>query len=135
MAPRSLGYPFDVASSPAYAEHPDHTVEVDPQPSSVRVSFEGRVVAESQRARVLRESRCPPRIYVPREDVDFALLESTDHTTWCPFKGQASYHSIRLGDVVAENAVWSYEDPFDEMAAIAGHLAFYGERVKIESPD
>ncbi|MAE95835.1 MAG: hypothetical protein CL910_14355 [Deltaproteobacteria bacterium] len=124
-----------MASSPAYAEHPDHEVVIDPEPRFARVSFEGRAVAESQRARRLDESRCPPRIYLPREDVDFDLLEPTDHGTWCPFKGQASYHSLRLGDVVAENAVWSYEDPFDEVAEIRGHLAFYGEKVTIDSSD
>ncbi len=120
-----------MAGSPAYAEHPHHRITIDDEPTRVRVTFGGRVVAESSRARVLRESRCPPRYYLPREDVAPALLERTHHTTWCKFKGHARYYTLRCGDAVAENAVWTYEDAFDQVAAIEGLLAFYPEIVSL----
>jgi uncharacterized protein (DUF427 family) len=121
-----------MVSSPAYAEHPHHKIEVGPETTSARVTFAGRVVAESTRARVLHESRCPPRVYIPAADVDQTLLERTSHTTWCGFKGNASYYSLRVGDEVAENAVWTYEDPFDEVTPIGNHLAFWGDKLTIE---
>ena len=121
-----------MASSPAYAEHPQHRVEIEGETCSARVLLADQIVAESSRARVLLESRCPPRIYLPREDVQLAFLERTEHTTWCKFKGHASYYSLRVGDVLLENAVWSYEDPFDQVAAIGHHLAFYPEPVIVE---
>lgn len=122
-----------MASSPAYAEHPNHEVAIDAETTSARVLFAGRVVAESARARVLRESHCPTRLYFPRDDVEMARLERTSHTTWCKFKGHASYYSLRVGDTAAENAVWTYEDPFDEVAAIGDHLAFWGDALTIEN--
>lgn len=67
--------------------------------------------------------------YIPRADVDFGLLERTDHSTYCPFKGDASYYSIRTGDGVAENAVWTYEAPHDAVAEIKDHVAFYPTKV------
>jgi uncharacterized protein (DUF427 family) len=67
--------------------------------------------------------------YIPREDADLSLLTRTDNATHCPYKGDASYYSIKVGDRVAENAIWSYEQPFPAMAEIAEHLAFYSNRV------
>jgi uncharacterized protein (DUF427 family) len=68
-------------------------------------------------------------VYVPREDLDTDLLEKTEHSTYCPFKGHASYYSIRVGDRVAENAIWSYEDPYDQVAELKDCAAFYLDRV------
>jgi len=121
-----------MASSPAYAKHPEHEITIGADPTSARVTFSGRVVAQSERALVLHESHCPPRIYIPAEDADQAVLEPTEHTTWCGFKGHASYFSLRVGDAFAENAVWTYEDPFDEVAPIRDYLAFWGDDVTIE---
>jgi uncharacterized protein (DUF427 family) len=93
------------------------------------VSFNGRVVADTRRALTLREASYPPVQYIPRADIDMAALEPTDHASHCPYKGDASYFSLKAEGKVSENAAWSYETPYPSMAAIAGHLAFYPSRV------
>ncbi|MCZ7659539.1 MAG: DUF427 domain-containing protein [Xanthobacteraceae bacterium] len=108
---------------------PDHPIVIAPHDKRVRVTFNGHVVADTTRALVLREAGYPPVFYVPREDADMSAYEATDHKTHCPFKGDATYHSLRVGDRLAENAVWSYEHPYPAVAAIAGRLAFYRNRV------
>jgi len=108
---------------------PDHPITVAPNPRRVRVTFAGQVVAETTRALTLREASYPPVQYIPREDATMALLRPTEHTTHCPYKGDASYFSIETPGRRAENAVWSYVSPFPAVAAIAGHLAFYPDRV------
>ena len=118
-----------MARSPAYQQHPEHRIDVEPHRLRVRVGFAGETIADSERALRVRESRHDPVVYVPREDVRQELLEKTDHTTYCPFKGHASYYSIRVGDRVSENAIWSYEDPYDEVAPLKDCMAFYLERV------
>lgn len=108
---------------------PDHPITIAASPSRVRVTFAGRIVADTTRAQTLREASYPPVHYIRREDADMSLLEPSRHTTECPYKGKASYHSIVVGDRTATNAVWSYERPHPAVAAIAGHLAFYPDRV------
>lgn len=107
----------------------DHPITIEPAHNRVRVTFAGKVVAESKRALLLMEASYPAVAYVPREDVDFSLLVRTDHATHCPYKGDASYYSIHVDGRKAENAIWSYEHPFADVAAITGHLAFYPNRV------
>jgi len=108
---------------------PDHPISIEPQRGRVRVTCNGRVVADTTRALVLRETTLRPVFYIPRDDAEMALFERTAHRTHCPYKGDASYYSIRVGDHLAENAIWSYEQPFPAMAEIAGRLAFYPDRV------
>lgn len=108
---------------------PDHPITIEPAPSRVRVTFAGHVVADSKRALILKETSDPPVAYVPREDADFSVLKRTDHKTHCPYKGDASYFSINAGGRSSTNAIWSYEHPFEDVAVIAGHLAFYRDRV------
>lgn len=86
-------------------------------------------MAESGQALVLTEASYPPVYYLPPEHVDFAALERSSHRTRCPYKGEASYYSIRVEDRVAADAVWCYEHPLDAVSGIAGHLAFYPQRV------
>jgi len=115
---------------------PDHPIELSPSPQSVRVIFDGRIVADTRRALVMREASYPPVYYIPREDADLSLMTPTAHTSHCPYKGDASYFSIRSGDHVAENAVWSYEQPYPAVAEIKDYLAFYPNRVDaIETGD
>jgi uncharacterized protein (DUF427 family) len=112
---------------------PDHPISIERNENRVRVTFAGRVIADSTRALTLREAAYPPVQYIPREDAKMDLLKPTSHATHCPYKGDASYFSIQAGDRTAENAVWSYQQPFPAMAEIAGCLAFYPNRIdKIE---
>ena len=108
---------------------PDHPIAITPARSRVRVMLNGQAVADTTRALVLQEASYKPVFYIPREDAAVALLEKTAHGTHCPYKGDASYYTIKVGGRVAENAVWSYERPYPAMHAIAGHLAFYPDCV------
>ncbi|HYZ89135.1 MAG TPA: DUF427 domain-containing protein [Myxococcales bacterium] len=108
---------------------PNHPITIEQNRNRVRVLFNGRVVADTTRALTLREANYPPVQYVPREDADMSLLERTAHKTHCPYKSDAAYYTIRAGERAAENAVWTYENPFPGVAAIKGHLAFYPNRV------
>lgn len=112
-----------------YHKVPDYRVDLDPSTARVRVSFAGEVIAESERTLMVRETKHPPVVYFPRDDVRFDLLEATSHVTFCPFKGEASYWTLRVGDRVEENVVWSYADPFDEVAGIKDYVSFYADRV------
>jgi uncharacterized protein (DUF427 family) len=95
----------------------------------VRVTFNGRVVAEWARALLMRERNYLPVFYIPREDVDAALLKRTDRSAYCPYKGDASYFSIHAGGRVSENASWTYEQPYSTVAEIKNYLAFYPNRM------
>ena len=108
---------------------PDHPITVEPTKARVVVKAGGRVIADSRNALTLQEASYPPVQYIPREDVDFNVLERTAHDTYCPYKGEASYYGLRTGDELAENVVWTYETPYDAVAQIKDHLAFYPNRV------
>ncbi len=115
-------------SGPGYKRHPEHRVEVERANERVKVTFNGEVIADTTDAIRLREADYPPVYYVPRQDVKMDRLIRTEHHTYCPFKGDASYFTLSSGRT-AENAVWSYEKPYDEVIAIKDHLAFYPDRV------
>ncbi len=119
--------------STAWEEFPQHRIEIDDTPVELRIVHGGRVLAETTRGLLLREEDHPPVVYVPREDVRMDRLTRSDHSTHCPFKGDASYFDVRH-DPNATQIAWSYETPFDQMNAIRGHLAFYADRVTIEVP-
>ena len=87
------------------------------------------VVPDSSAALRVEETGHGPVHYLPEKDVRLDLLRPTAHKTYCPFKGTASYWTIKVGDKSAENAIWGYETPYDETEALAGHYAFYGNRV------
>jgi uncharacterized protein (DUF427 family) len=110
-------------------EGPRHRLMLHPFPRRVRARFAGEIVLDSTRGALLHESNILPRFYVPLEDVRADLLERTDHTTHCPFKGDASYWSLRVGDSVAENAVWTYENPIAKAAWLRGLVSVYPDRV------
>jgi uncharacterized protein (DUF427 family) len=107
----------------------DHPITIVPNPDRVTVTAGGRTIADTRAALTLREASYPPVQYIPLEDVDPAVLEASDHATYCPYKGEASYFSLRVGEDVAENAVWRYESPYAAVARISGHVAFYPDRV------
>jgi uncharacterized protein (DUF427 family) len=107
----------------------DHPITIEPSAGRVRVLAGGKVVADSRNALTLRESDYAPVQYIPRGDVDLTLLARTDNATYCPYKGDAAYYSIAVGGERAVNAVWTYEAPYDAVATIKDHLAFYPDRV------
>jgi uncharacterized protein (DUF427 family) len=107
----------------------DHVLFFEDSPRRVRVVFGGETVADSRRVKLMHEKGHLPVYYFPEEDVRMDLLEDTDHTTHCPFKGDASYWSVRVGEEVAENAVWSYHEPIESAPPIAGYLAFYWRKM------
>ena len=121
--------------APGFRKKPLHTVEIEPCARRMRASFAGTVIAESDAALCLREASYPPVVYFPPDALAPEHFEKTDHTSYCPFKGTASYWSIvstaGSGDA-ARNAVWGYEDPYDECEAIRGFVAFYQDRVGVE---
>jgi uncharacterized protein (DUF427 family) len=108
---------------------PDHPITIDANPSRVVVTVGGKVIADTRDALTLREASYPAVQYIPRRDVDMAALVRSDHTTYCPYKGDASYYSISAGGGRSVNAVWTYEAPFEAMARIKDHVAFYPDRV------
>ena len=108
---------------------PDHPITISPAEGSVRVTVAGRIVAESKRALRLDENGYPPVFYLPRGDADMSLLVRTTHYTYCPYKGDCSYYSIPMGGAKSEDAVWTYETPYEAVAEIKDYLAFYPSRV------
>ena len=108
---------------------PDHPITIAPNGKRVRVMFAGRVIADTTHALTLKEASYKPVFYIPRTDADISLLKPSDHHTHCPYKGDASYFTIEASGRNAENAVWSYEQPFPAMVQIKGYLAFYPNRV------
>jgi uncharacterized protein (DUF427 family) len=113
-------------SGPGYKKHPQHRIETKPAPLRVQVRFNGEVIADSRDAIQLQESDYPVAYYVPRKDVKMDRLVRSSHQTYCPFKGNASYYSFVNGP---ENAVWTYEAPYDEVLVIKERLAFYPDKV------
>jgi uncharacterized protein (DUF427 family) len=112
-----------------------HRITIAPAGVHVAVTLNGQTLAESDRAVRLDETGLPARYYFPREDVRTDLLRPTAHHTTCPFKGEASYWSVQLGDDMHENLVWSYETPIPDAAGITGLMCFYSERVDLTTGD
>jgi len=108
---------------------PDHPITISPAEGVVRVSLAGRIVAESTRGLRLEEKGHPPVYYLPRNDADMSLLVRSEHYTYCPYKGDCSYYSISIGGEKSEDAVWTYETPYEAVASIKEYLAFYPSRV------
>jgi len=108
---------------------PEHPITIDAAKGRTKVSWKGAVIVDSGAALDLKETTYPAVKYVPRADADMSLLRRTDHTSHCPYKGDASYFSIVVDGQISENAVWSYENPLPGVAVIKEHLAFYPSRV------
>jgi uncharacterized protein (DUF427 family) len=108
---------------------PDHPITVTPNRQRVLVRVGGALIADTRDALILQEASYPPVQYIPRKDVDMKLLQRTDHSSYCPFKGDASYYSIPGGGEKSVNAVWSYESPYPAVGQIKDYVAFYPSRV------
>ena len=108
---------------------PDHPIAIACSGKRVRISFAGKIIADTTRALTLQEAGYPPVHYIPRADTDMSLLKPTRHSTHCPYKGDASYFTIEANDRSADNAAWSYQQPYPAVKEIKDHLAFYPDRV------
>jgi uncharacterized protein (DUF427 family) len=107
-----------------------HPITIAPAEGRVVVRWRGRTIADTRRALELRERGYPDVLYVPREDADMSVFARSDSETTCPYKGRANYFSLRAGAKTDVDAVWTYENPLPGVAAIAGHLAFYPDKVE-----
>lgn len=112
---------------------PDHPITIEPHQGRVVVHAGERVIADSSDALELHEVGYPAVLYLPLGDVDGHALKRSDTTTECPYKGTASYFTVATDDDVLEDVAWSYEKPHDAVAEIRGLVAFYPDRVRIES--
>jgi uncharacterized protein (DUF427 family) len=108
---------------------PDHPITIERTSKRVVVKAGGQLIADSTAALTLREASYPAVQYIPRADVDMSKMERSTHATYCPYKGECAYFSIRSTDNKGANAVWTYEQPYDAVAQIRGHVAFYPDRV------
>lgn len=123
-----------MTDKPRKTPGPDHSITIDRNPAHITVSVGGRKIADTRNALTLREASYPPVQYIPRTDVDMSLLQRTEHSTYCPYKGDCSYYSIPSGGNKSVNAVWTYETPYPAVASIKDYVAFYPDRVdKIET--
>ncbi|WP_112242762.1 DUF427 domain-containing protein [Kribbella monticola] len=118
-----------MSDKPVKVPGPDHPITVEKNPDRVVVKVAGQIVADTRDALSLQEANYPAVQYIPRKDVDLTQLERTDHESYCPYKGDASYYSILPGGEKTVNAVWTYENPYAPVADIKDHLAFYPDRV------
>jgi uncharacterized protein (DUF427 family) len=126
-----------MTSRPVLEPTTEHPITITPTPARVVVRVHGEIVADTHAALGLRESNYPVVQYVPFDDVVQASLTRTDTSTYCPYKGEASYYSVTTaaGDTV-EDVIWTYDDPYPAVGAIAGHVAFYPDKADISvEPD
>jgi len=110
---------------------PDHPIRIEQNPARITVAVDGQVIADTSNALTLWEANYPPVQYIPLGDVDIRLLQRTDHYTYCRFKGDCSYYTVPAGGGRTVNAVWTYEAPYEAVAAVKDHLAFYPNRVEM----
>jgi uncharacterized protein (DUF427 family) len=115
--------------APGWEKKPEHRVDLRPESRRVRVTFGGVTIADTGQALRVEETGHGPVMYIPANDMRLDLMKKTEHSTYCPFKGTASYWTLNIGGKTSENAVWGYETPYDEMTGLAGYFAFYDTRV------
>jgi uncharacterized protein (DUF427 family) len=118
-----------MTNKPVKVPGPQHPITIEANSSRVVVTVGGKTIADTRDALTLREASYPAVQYIPRRDVDMTALTRSEHTTYCPYKGDASYYSIPSGGDRSLNAVWTYETPFEAMAEIKDYVAFYPDRV------
>lgn len=122
----------DVKDRPVLTPGPDHTLSIDATPVRVAITAQGESLAQAAEALVLREHTYAPVLYVDRAGIDPVRLVRSERTSWCPYKGEASYFHLVLADGSRlDDAVWSYETPFDHARAIKDRLGFYTDRVDV----
>ena len=110
---------------------PDHPITITPTDGHVVARVGDQVIAETDRALTLQEANYPPVQYVPLADVDQSLLQATDHESYCPYKGDASYYTVSTPSGDLDNVIWVYRQPYEAVGEIADHVAFYPDRVQV----
>lgn len=118
--------------APGFQQHPDYRLDIAPASDHIRILAGDTCIADSRLALLVTEPRHHPVWYLPLNDVDAALIEATDHSTYCPFKGHASYWTIRTAEQRLENSIWGYLTPYRECEGLLGHVAFYTDRLTLE---
>jgi uncharacterized protein (DUF427 family) len=118
-----------MARSPGHRKWPDHKVEEQHLRERMQVEVGGRIIADSKDVIRMREDGYPDRYYFPRSDINMDLMERSSSTSNCPFKGQANYYSLNVGDRHLDDAAWTYEDPYEEHTALKGRVAFYDDEI------
>jgi len=114
--------------SPGHQKHPDHQVTEHAVRGRMIVRVKGELIADSSSVTRVDEDGAPPRFYFPRDDVKVNMMQPSATTTECPYKGTAHYFDLDVGGRQLHDAVWSYEQPYDEHRALAGRLAFYDDK-------
>ncbi len=117
--------------SPARIPDASHPIHIEPVTSRIVVSIAGQVIAATQNALALREAAYPVVYYIPRRDVDMAFLQRNTHTSYCPYKGDCNYYSASVAGRLTDNVGWTYETPYESVALIQNHIAFYPDRVDL----
>ncbi len=118
-------------SRPVLEPSAKHPITIEPTEGRVVVRIGDRVVADSRHALTLQESTYPPVQYIPIADVDASVLRRTDTSSYCPFKGDASYYSVETPDGTVDDVIWTYEKPYAAVSEIAGRVAFYRDRAEL----
>ena len=127
--------PSSEPTQPPSPASPNYRFSFEPESQRVIAQFQGVTLADSRAAKLLTETRIAPVYHFPREDVRMDLFERSDYITYCPFKGNATHYSLRMGETAADNLLWSYEDPFKDSAHIKDYVAFYPDQVDILYPE
>jgi uncharacterized protein (DUF427 family) len=109
----------------------DHPLVITPTGRRVTVHVNGEMVADTFQALTVQEANYPEVQYIPFSDLVEQLLVRTDTSTYCPYKGDASYYSVKTDDAMVEDVIWTYERPHAAASAIAGHVAFYPDRATV----
>ncbi|MEP6564100.1 MAG: DUF427 domain-containing protein [Mesorhizobium sp.] len=122
-----------VNPSPGFRRNPDKVITVDPFKGRVVVFANGTIIASSAKAKLVTEPPYPFSFYIPFEDIDFRKLQKTELSTECPYRGDASHWNVLPAGETGNDAMWAYEQPYEEMAAIRNHGAFYPDRVTIDA--
>ncbi|MFT7091924.1 MAG: hypothetical protein ACJAYE_001346 [Candidatus Azotimanducaceae bacterium] len=112
------------------ARIPNYAVDIEPIKKSVTVSYNGTVIAESDAALLIRETKHADVVYLPRSAMKSEYFVPTDHTTYCPFKGNANYWRLSMNGVTEDNIVWSYETPYEEVTPLKDYISFYPDRTE-----
>ena len=125
-----------MATRPVLEPTAEHPITIEPNNAHVTARVNGELVADTRTALTLQEANYPAVQYIPFGDVDQSLLQRTSTATYCPYKGDASYYSVKTADgTTIEDVIWTYEQPYPAVAAIAGHVAFYPDRAMITVED